>query len=524
MGKRVNTCLNCKRKKIKCSRERPKCSACIASKSFCVYSNHQHNENPTGNNQSAKQVLEKDVYPVKDVNPVKDVTIKAPSCFTEIKQSPLVDQPLTFDLNGEFAEKLFLEYIADSSSMAVQGWQSASQSCPILKYSARGLGYDLLGQHQNASKSLKFASQYLTQVISCHSITAIQGLNRFDEGAAYYKYAIQMAKEIGINREERLKTICSAEPDKEEIRKLWWYIYTLDQFFKIRDCSILQDCDNGLFLPESKEPSAIVDRTLQLGMLILSSSELFTPPFETESILVCRILLIRILGKILDFINAYHEQENKVNIKYAISVLEGSLQLWWNNLPATFKEYLHSGEPLGGKWLKVMETALLYNFARAFVITPLILNHNANSKDLKPYIQFVSIAKDNTELLNSANNSGPSFPIPPPSYILSVYHLTILIYLNTTFELPVSLSLQLQLTLYQHLNFLKEVLRSTGNGLFIILSTSLGYLKQFPHLHKLAIDFLNDNMLEWSNKPLFSQKEPVNERIPNYFEFIKDPE
>ncbi|KAJ3319741.1 hypothetical protein HDV06_005941 [Boothiomyces sp. JEL0866] len=523
MGKTVNTCLSCRKRKIKCSRDRPSCSSCLASKSNCLYLDQP--SNPGISKSGPQKGRKQDLQSAASRASIANVNILPVECSNEADQ--------TTTLTGEMAEKLALEMIAEATSIPVNIWKAATLSSNLLRYSIRGLGYDQLDKIAEASSALKLASLYLTEVLSHPSVVGVKALlsfaklhfrlSRIDEGTAYYSYGINMAKEIGINREDLLSELCGSEEQKEACRNLWWHIYSMDQFFRFKNRSVLLDQDNGLFLPDST-PSAM-EGTLDLGRYILSSSDWFTPPLENQSISACKILLVRILGKILQFHSYYHLQNDEINVKYVVSVLESSLQLWWNHLPDRFVQYLpwiqFGGQITKGESLRVFEILFLYNFARTQLLLPLLLSNQStvDEENLKYFLQLTAIANENVSVLNVITNPVNLLLAPNPVFLFPIFHTTVLIYLASEANLPTLVSMQLKKSLSVHVHCFQTLYSGIKVNFCSIMSASLVYLKYYPYFSRLADEFIKNNIFKNCN----GQYDTKTKNNPNIFEYIKDP-
>ncbi|KAJ3319753.1 Transcriptional activator [Boothiomyces sp. JEL0866] len=511
MGKVGENCLECKRKKQKCNRMRPQCHGCQISQTSCIYPEIVHKE-PTARERYLEERLRQLEAAFRSTKtlitgstPTKDEYSKPSLDVQNLHIDALIEE------GGNEAETYALELLLKVSLVSPTAIILAKESSNMLKYSVRGFGFDFLGKTHLAELCLKKALQYFNETIENPSVVSVRALialgmihnrlNRTKEGFAYFLYGVKMAKDIGLNREESLSKICSGEFEKEECRKLWWHIYSVDQFLRYKNRSVLKDEDNGVFLPGSAGNNSSQDGSAYLGLSILSSSEWFTPPMPNQSIHSCKILLTRIFGKVLQFTHLYHHEGNKINVNYIHSVLEGSLHLWWQNLPLEFAEHLkilYSGAKIisNESW-QVFETYLQFTYLKAEILLPLIFadivenNPNVSTKHLT---QLTIVAKESTNLLQTMLPRNSVRMHNNPLYGIPIFHLAIAIYCATLTDLPFELKRELNIALEVHLGCMRELLRLAAIKPFLL--DTFDYLIALTDIKKLIKEFTKFKLLD----------------------------
>ena len=159
---------------------------------------------------------------------------------------------------------------------------------------------------------------------------ACLGVDHISEGLAYYTLSVQMAKFIGMNKEDHLDHLCTPEYNKEQMRGVWWSLYMFDRFSFQKNTSLIRDCDNMLWLPNN------IGDMADYSMQVMSSPEWFTPTLPSQSIHSLRIILFRIMGRTLRFnyLTRYEASHpDLTNPIYIMLSLDASLREWWRQLP-----------------------------------------------------------------------------------------------------------------------------------------------------------------------------------------------
>ncbi|KAJ3319754.1 hypothetical protein HDV06_005955 [Boothiomyces sp. JEL0866] len=458
-----------------------------------------------------------------------------------------LDDNSCFDAEGEIAETDSLELLGRVSSMSVTVWIRAKENSKMLKYAVRGLGFELQGRSNLSQKCAEKSVKHFSDAIANPSVTSVRailtcgmlhisnrsitvGLNRLKEGFAFYSCAASMAKDVGINKEETLAILYQNEIEREEGRKLWWWIYGIDQFLRFKNKSVLDDEDNGIFLPGNCN-NALQDKTPYLGISIMASKDWFTPPLVDQNIHSSRIILTRIFGKVLHFNHLYHHQGSKINVIYILSTLACSLELWWTNLPPEFKQhldYIYSGAQITNPetW-RIFEICTHYNYIKAEVLLPILFSYILENKPAmvtsRAILQLAQVGKESATLLKMMLHSTPSFLIANPILVVFLFHLAIPIYCATLIELPANLKAELQESLEVHVFCVKQFLKSS-KAKPLILDT-FDYLISLKDVKKLIMDFtrfkiLDQNPMAFQEQPSASDFEPF---FPNQMELLQSP-
>ncbi|KAJ3256781.1 hypothetical protein HK103_005155 [Boothiomyces macroporosus] len=546
MARVNNTCQECARKKQKCTREKPTCRGCIISKVACVYP-----ENSTPKPYKKKTLSARERELEERLNQLEAAFKAANSNSSWLlpfhyqpsestRQVAVLEDSLSFDAEGELAENDALELLGRVSTMSVAVWIRAKENSTMLKYAVRGLGFDLQGNQHLPPICAQKAIQHFSDAIGNPTVTNVRAiltsailhikLNRVKEGFAYYTCAVSMAKEVGINKEETLAFLYHDEIEREECRKLWWWIYGIDQFLRFKNKSVLDDSDNGLFLPGNYNiPEQ--DKTSYLGISIMASKDWFTPPLVDQNIQSCRLLLTRIFGKVLHFNHLYHHEGSKINVIYILSTLACSLELWWANLPGELKNHLnllYSGMQISSQdtW-RVFEMCTMYNFTRAEVLLPILFNYILENKPAmattRSFMQLTVVAKESATLLKMVLHANPSMILRIPLLVVFLFHLTIPIYCATLIDLPGNMKVELQESLDIHVQIVKHFLK-TSKVKPLILDT-FDYLISLKDVKKLIVDFtrfkiLDQNPMAFQDRPSKADIEPL---FPNQLELVQTP-
>jgi hypothetical protein len=222
-----------------------------------------------------------------------------------------------------------------------------------------------------------------------------------------------MAREVGINKEITLNSLTSFEYERENLRGLWWCLFTVDRFLFEKNCNQIVDTDNQLYLPMfEKAPNYhSQDKLAVFGLQIMSSSDWFTPGLPNQSLEAYRILLIRIFGLALKFnyMTKYMSPTDTSHSPLCImATMEGSLREWRFNLPkyiTTCLELAQSDKPIldpDYTW-KVVYTFVQYHHIRSLVFHPCLLKNVLESvseaKTSRAFLESVKIGHENAEVL-----------------------------------------------------------------------------------------------------------------------------
>ncbi|KAJ3323214.1 pkb-activating kinase-like protein [Boothiomyces sp. JEL0866] len=183
------------------------------------------------------------------------------------------------------------------------------------------------------------------------------------QGVGVFGHVVRSSKILGINDENRLQYLVE-DQEFDDVRCLWWHIYQIDQYLWFHNAGFLCEEDHNVFLPDVH--GEFED---QLGRDIMSSKDWFTPPFPNESINTNKILLNRIFGHAIRLQRAGNELQ--------MTNLQGSLQLWYMNLPEKFHlhfrliyDYNPMIENPQQTW-KILDTLIEFHFTKILVSEPL---------------------------------------------------------------------------------------------------------------------------------------------------------
>lgn len=183
------------------------------------------------------------------------------------------------------------------------------------------------------------------------------------QGVGVFGHVVRSSKILGINDENKLKNLVE-EDELDEARSLWWHIYQIDQYLWFHNAGFLHEDDHHVYLP-----GVHGDFEDQLGMDIMSSKDWFTPPFPNEGINTNKILLNRIFGQAVRLYRIGNDLQ--------MTSLQGSLQLWYMNLPEKFHlhfrliyDYNPMIENPQQTW-KILDTLIEFHFTKILVTEPL---------------------------------------------------------------------------------------------------------------------------------------------------------
>ncbi|KAJ3269757.1 hypothetical protein HDV01_001058 [Terramyces sp. JEL0728] len=184
------------------------------------------------------------------------------------------------------------------------------------------------------------------------------------EGHRYIKLAVQIAKSIGMNTEEGISKLAVFDYELENIRRLWWLLFTIYTITtKLFGVDLITDEDNQLYLPSNiyfKEESDLDLYSRE----IMNSTEWFTPCIRNQSIMGYKILLHRIESRIQKYI-LLELSEFPESTDYIFGSLCGSLREWYKCTHGLINQ--HYSLILAGKcsnpalsWLALF-TVMIYN-------------------------------------------------------------------------------------------------------------------------------------------------------------------
>ncbi|KAJ3273341.1 hypothetical protein HDV01_004558 [Terramyces sp. JEL0728] len=529
MGRINNTCNACTRKKQKCDRQRPSCAGCLTSKIPCVY--------PEGaippKIHKKKAVTARELALEERLN-----QLEAAFLATQGNNSGFVPFNIDFiptaqangsdllvegmnsnmfisefgEKEGEVAEDTAITFLSKNSFISADYMGKLKGKSDLFKYALRGYGYYHKDSIESAKMCLERAVTYFSEAIGSPSVLSVISIlcmamlhmkvEKQVQGHAYYTFAVNMARDIGMNKEETLNCLVENDAEKEDVRKVWWWLYSLDQFMRYKSKSILKDEDNGLFLPGSMLNATKQDRKAYLGVHIMSSKDWFTPGLPDQSLHACKVLLTRIFGKVIQFNYLFQFENNTINTLYVLSTLEGSLQLWWCNLPPVFMEhlnYLYNGLPIDNPdTLFVLETCIQYNHSRTTVHLPLMFNNILEDSQAaitsRSFLQVLKIAKENHVILNLLSKVKPDFLLNNVFLVVLVFHCSIPLMAAVLMDIPETDKAEIR----QIIELTSQLIRnfiSCKKNKPIILDT-FDYLMSLTDPIQLILDFSKFKILD----------------------------
>ncbi|KAJ3323255.1 hypothetical protein HDV06_002022 [Boothiomyces sp. JEL0866] len=199
-------------------------------------------------------------------------------------------------------------------------------------------------------------------------------MNKCKEGLVYFRFAVEMAKEVGINREESMKQLSNYILE-EDWRSFWWWLFHIDRNLEYVGSSFIKDSDNGVLLPDVAI-NGQYSKTARLGISAMAAEDWFTPSFKDLTPLAYRPLLNRMYGKSLRLNYYYRTNLTTIDITLVEATLSDSLNLWHACLPKEFLELerlIYDPTTIvpdkANMWF-VLETMIQYHLTKILVITP----------------------------------------------------------------------------------------------------------------------------------------------------------
>ncbi|KAJ3323216.1 hypothetical protein HDV06_001983 [Boothiomyces sp. JEL0866] len=379
----------------------------------------------------------------------------------------------------------------------------------------------------NAVDIIKNLDYHLIKEVVLKSLTAISGISSkkgdFKLGATFFNYALTIAKALGVNCESSMEILTDNPNEAEDLRKLWWLIYTTDRELSIVGQSVIDDSDNNLYLPGAASRRDITsgDDHRLLGLEIMSCSKWYIPFIPDSTIKVYEILLYKVVGKVSNFVSLSMQDQStdlslnqikQIELSLIQMQLIDSLFLWYNNLPSFLTHF--PVDPTNPDEHAILNIHILYHYT-------IIMTH---STTIYTQVQTYRDDSNNYKLLQVLVGHSTKMIDLYQLYIkkqqfkdASIFHLEYLfqaavpLILNSTFEdqqqpLAMLLTLlqlivqqfSLGLPLYQLIKELIEI-RDPGK----ILEKYYQYsFKDFLHGSKglESIDLMVDSCLAWINQ------------------------
>ncbi|KAJ3309400.1 hypothetical protein HDV04_006187 [Boothiomyces sp. JEL0838] len=347
-----NTCDYCVKRKRKCDRGRP----CVQSGQECVYSDNKFRLQEKKNDleerlQKLESVLssgyknpfnsmDRIYHGISELYPHRIVTVQPVLQLSKELQYMLFEQDRDYLITLAFTPRLLKDLNIPDTYI-----RECAKENPILKYALYcagslyaqpGMVPDYFPSRLEMAKAyMDKTTSFITSIMTRPSIYGVLALifisitanrlRREGEGYLYYSLALTIAKEVGINNEEAIKTLAAHDQEREIIRNIWWFLYQIDSKFYEKNLQLIKEDSNQISLPGTSE----MENSLNLfGKEILSSKGWYTPGIRGLSAHAYHILLLRIHGKVLSF---HYQSRNKtlqgVSL-YVMGCLEGSISEW----------------------------------------------------------------------------------------------------------------------------------------------------------------------------------------------------
>ncbi|KAJ3251306.1 hypothetical protein HK103_002466 [Boothiomyces macroporosus] len=234
-----------------------------------------------------------------------------------------------------------------------------------------------------------------------------------NEGYRYIKLAVQIAKSIGLNTEAGVASFTCFDYEQENIRRIWWFMYTIySTMTKWFGVELFADNDGDLFLPAEKyfKPESELEI---YGKEIMRNPEWFTPSIKSQSVMGYRILLHRIELRIQKYI-LLELSDKPINTGYIFGSLCGSLREWFETVRKEMCVHYNSildktSQNLPLSWLALF-TILIYNNNVLELIFPKFMKNILLGKKVQnsPYFnQATEAALFNSSILNAIKLYNP---------------------------------------------------------------------------------------------------------------------
>ncbi|KAJ3273308.1 3-phosphoinositide dependent protein kinase-1 [Terramyces sp. JEL0728] len=324
---------------IKCDRKQP-CFNCSKHSINCSYE-HSKRAISTG-------IIE---------HPPSQTTDSYPTPTTDKSSLSVRD----YDLEFKFVQESMLERYSYFSSMT-KDFLSKYLQTDFAAYVLRA-GYYINKRDEKANLWIESSMIAFPTHLEPNLSNLLTKYGRKIQGVGVFGHVVRASKLLGINDEQKLQLLVKDE-EKENVRSLWWHIYQIDQYLWFHNAGFLHEDDHNVHLPGLH--GEFDDR---LGVLIMSSKDWFTPPLPNESINANKILLNRIFGQAIRL----QREGNDLQM----SNLQGSLQLWYMNLPEKFHLHfrlIYDYNPLienpEQTW-KILDTLIKFHFTKIMISEPM---------------------------------------------------------------------------------------------------------------------------------------------------------
>ncbi|KAJ3273340.1 hypothetical protein HDV01_004557 [Terramyces sp. JEL0728] len=522
MGKVNNTCFGCQKKKQKCDRGRPSCQGCLISQIDCVYP-----PNAGKSVSKRRQSLSKEKE-----NEMVDKLIKLESAFKASKsnlfgfvpdfslfsdgvqaahnlQDPLCTGFTECEEELAMVREHVIEQMSNMTHISKEFFSKLLDSSVMYTFAARAAYYfHHDGLHYEA-KTLVWLEKAVGQFAQSLSFPCPANLlatlllavihfkmDKINEGLAYFGFTVRLAKDLGINREESIMLISSDENEIEDLRKVWWWLYHIDQNLVYNNLSFIRESDHGIYLPGT---AAMDDRgkAALLGISVMSSEDWFTPNLPGLPVYAYKVLLTRLFGKALKYNYLYRYENNSVDYLYLMSTLEGSLTLWYLSLPREFTMHLEvlcnpviSIVDPKSTWF-ALDTIVQFYFTKIMISTPICYNNivedYTSATKCPAFANMLVSCKQISAMIAFYLTVNPTFNYCSPYFMTYIFQSTVPMICALKMEIPGEDPLELQKNIQMHMSAIRTLIQNQRRGPVIL--ELLEYLLSLPNPVLVVQDF-----------------------------------
>ncbi|KAJ3260993.1 hypothetical protein HK103_006948 [Boothiomyces macroporosus] len=477
-----NTCTNCIRKKQKCDRLKPKCSGCQKYGLICAYPDK-------GTTMGRPAVTEKEIILQEKLKQLEAIILSSATNpigysadFNQMGSRFDIYENLnnsnnlgwTADCNRRDLFDLFIsvrihDFVGETTLFA---WHN---TVPMLRYAIYAFASLIAPPEMVPAQygnRFSMATAYLEKSHSCLPgaimnpkishvmamyilVPTYARLDRAADGYKYFQLAVNAAKEIGLNVESKISKLATNAIDQEFHRMLWWRLYLIDIWMGMKFDYLINDSDNQIYLPGSYLGFGQIDQKEELGLEIMTSEDWFTPGIPDQGVDSQMVILTRIFKKAYKF-SKNHKSKCELNPFYIMSALEGSLNLWWNNLPGEIHQKiiaLHNFAPINDELYtsKILLMLMYYNYINVLIYNPFMLKNIIENPEKAvsghAFKQSLKAAKNNSKVLSYFLHAVKNFQLLPAVIVLLIFHTSI----------PLVLALQLPIPQIEKSSIIKDL-------------------------------------------------------------------
>ncbi|KAJ3269756.1 hypothetical protein HDV01_001057 [Terramyces sp. JEL0728] len=486
----MKSCEACVKRKQRCTRTVP-CNGCEVRNIPCNYQTKDDVQRKINNFEDRIKKLELQlIIPLKyewkvGPNPVKE-TVARVVLSDELETLLFTDHDYLMDLKFEKFPSI-MYYITEDYLRT-----SAKQFWP-LRYSlyASGCLYATPDRIPcGLNNRIEMAYAYLEKALSYNyflkpdpiqilTLTEIgSAYLRLDrkEGFTYLKLAVQLAKSIGMNNEVTLEKVTCFDYEQENLRRLWWLLYSIYCQATKRFCDeIIVDSDNMLYLPSDVFFKGETSSD-SYGKEIMCSGEWFTPSVINQSLMGYRILLHRIELRIHKYI-LIELSNSGASAQYIFGSLCGSLRDWLESVRKTMCSHYYrimdgKSTDEASSWL-ALNTLQLFNDNVMELIFPKFMKNILMGKKVENsmfFKQAVEAARQNAALLDLIRLHNPQMRHLNP-YIAKIT-FKVAFFVQCLTKMPTVCTIQLQASYKLHIESLlaqSHVFQRTSNFYNILI-------------------------------------------------------